>query len=759
MHKILLSLIVAVSAPSVLAQAPAPADGAVPAPAEPDVDDTPDDDDDDDYEIPEVIVPWQLGDIFKMGGSAHQITPEELEAARDTDPGSVVQDLPGVYVRHEDGYGLRPNIGLRGANSDRSKKVTLTEDGVLFAPAPYSAPAAYYFPMMQRVTGIEVLKGPAAIRFGPQTIGGAINFLSRDLPWTGNAGALDLSYGMFNTLKGHAHYGQTFDWGGFAIEGAHISSDGFKDLDGGEAGDTGFNKQEIAAKLRYQTDPDGDIYQRAEVKLVYSRELSFETYLGLTDADFAASPNRRYAASRLGRMELERVGTTFSYLLNNGDGLSLTAQAYVNAIERSWRKLDAFVDGPSLSEILASPDGGVRRVFYDVLTGSQDSASDAESLVVGTNKRNFVSAGLQAESTLEIPLSETIDTELVLGARLHYDQIRRDHTARNYAMRGGLLVDPSSVYQTSDNTGESLAVAAWLQWAFKLGSLTLRPGARFEHIDNSFTRRANSGTAAAEQLDGDQTVILGGLAVHWALSQEVAVIAGAHQGFSPVSPGQPDSVEPEKSLNAEAGVRLALPASNLQAEAIGFVNVYDNLSGECTFSAGCAPDQLDQQFNAGEALVGGVEFALYWAPEVLCGGGRLPIKLGYTFTHAEFSSAFNSDNPQWGAVEAGDLLPYVPQHQLSLDVGVDHRLFGANVSLAYVSEMRESASAGDPAPGEATDPSIYLDVTGSFNVTEWLTVYARAENLLFEETIVSRRPFGARPGKPFGVSGGLKLKL
>ena len=89
---------------------------------------------------------------------------------------TVLQQVPWISTRNEDGFGLRPNIGIRGANSDRSAKITLMEDGIPLAPAPYAAPAAYYFPMSTRVVGVEVFKGPAATRFGPHTIGGALIF-------------------------------------------------------------------------------------------------------------------------------------------------------------------------------------------------------------------------------------------------------------------------------------------------------------------------------------------------------------------------------------------------------------------------------------------------------------------------------------------------------------------------------------------------------------------------------------------------------
>ncbi|MFW6053620.1 MAG: TonB-dependent receptor plug domain-containing protein, partial [Persicimonas sp.] len=86
-----------------------------------------------------------------VGGVAHELDEEELERLEYDDPHDILLQVPGVYVRTEDGFGLRPNIGMRGANSERSKKVTLMEDGILFGPAPYSAPAAYYFPIVNRM--------------------------------------------------------------------------------------------------------------------------------------------------------------------------------------------------------------------------------------------------------------------------------------------------------------------------------------------------------------------------------------------------------------------------------------------------------------------------------------------------------------------------------------------------------------------------------------------------------------------------------
>ena len=76
----------------------------------------------------------------RTAGSAHVLRPRDLERMDYDNPETVVKQVPGVYARGEDGFGLRPNIGIRGIYPDRSKKVTLMEDGMLFGPRPIPRP-------------------------------------------------------------------------------------------------------------------------------------------------------------------------------------------------------------------------------------------------------------------------------------------------------------------------------------------------------------------------------------------------------------------------------------------------------------------------------------------------------------------------------------------------------------------------------------------------------------------------------------------
>ena len=166
----------------------------------------------------------------RTSGSVHQVDEEELERFEEDDVHQILARVPGVYARDEEGFGLRPNIGLCGASAERKAKVTLLEDGILVGPAPYAAPAAYFFPLTTRMTQVEVFMGPSAVGYGPQTIGGAVNMISRTTPREGSLAKIDLAYGSFNAMKGHMALGHRSGAFSSLLEGVHLRADGFKNL-------------------------------------------------------------------------------------------------------------------------------------------------------------------------------------------------------------------------------------------------------------------------------------------------------------------------------------------------------------------------------------------------------------------------------------------------------------------------------------------------------------------------------------------------
>ena len=719
-------------------------------------------------EPPETIV--VLGrpvNTARIGGSAHVVDTEALSDFEYDDVQRVLMKIPGVYVRDEDGFGLRPNIGLRGANSDRSSRVVLMEDDVLLGPAPYSAPAAYFTPLLTRMESIEVFKGPAAIRFGPYTVGGAINFWTADIP-DGHAGKADVAVGQFGYSKLHGRYG----WGGtnvgFVVEGVRLASNGFKELDGNESADTGFIKNEVMAKARLNSDSSARVYHRLDIKAGYADEGSNETYLGLTDEDFDANPVRRYRASQLARMNWERTQAQLSYSMSVDDDFKLKLVAYRHDFSRAWLKLNRFrnLEGTvagdvNVDRVLTEPTGRNLLLLRmargevgsaDIRRNEQDP--EANLLGIGTNDRSFVSQGIQLTTELTLGEYDFIN-RIRAGARLHYDEIKRRHDEAPYEMvvlgdgQPGSVVRVGDIEPTLTNDESALAIALYVQDEMTiLEDLIVTPGVRAEIISTTSDRRRDD-NPDQDELSNSDFILIPGVGVFYGVLDWLGIVAGVHRGFSPVAPGQVDAIEPETSWNYEAGLRYR--RNGTQAEVIGFFSDYSNLLLTCSFSGGC-PDGLNGvQFNAGDVSVYGLEASARHIEYF--GSLELGVDVAYTLTESRFQNAFTSGSPQFERVEVDDRLPYVPIHQLSATLGLGMPVLGAltslSVSYTFVDRMRNVASQGDVPDIQLTDAQHVVDATLQSELTEGARLYLRVDNLLNRQYIASRRPFGARPGKPF----------
>jgi Fe(3+) dicitrate transport protein len=648
------------------------------------------------------------------------------------------------------------------------------EDGVLFGPAPYSAPAAYYFPLMARMVSVEAFKGASAIRFGPQTIGGALDLRTRGVPDKGRLGAVDGSFGNTFYTKLHAYAGYGFDHGGFLAEGASISSTGFKELDGG--GDTGFSKQEFMLKGSVHSDPDAHVYHRLDAKLGYAREDSQETYLGLSDADFRADPLRRYRASALDGMDYWRSEGELFHTLGVGEHFELKTALYRHDFSRVWDRVDGLIDyrfgqAPALFDVLQNPEAYQQE--YDVLRGAVDSETAGTGVLAASNKRIFISEGVQTVGQYDF-VTGPVAHQLELGLRLHHDQIKRRHRAQGYEMevgrdeRGDLV--PGLLQLDSDNRDyaplaknkvSTIAVAAHLVYQVAYKGLTLSPGVRAEIIRATYTEQnAGAKHEIGHEIHAKNQTFLFALGALYELTSTVSLLAGVQQGMTPVAPDpSTKNDDPERATNYEAGVRFHDAYGS--ASAIGFLSDYDKVVAPCD-GENCGSG-TSETFASGKALVVGFEFGADYSlllPLRL----ELPLRAAYTYTHAEFREEFDTTYPIWGGadglVEAGDEMPYIPAHQWSAGSGILYReKMGVDVQLTFLDRMREEAGQGELATGKYTDRYALLDAALFYQVLARLRIYVKGDNLTNNQPIVARRPFGARPNRPLLVQVGFRWEL
>jgi Fe(3+) dicitrate transport protein len=710
-------------------------------------------------EIAEIVVERVMmtggrSGVDEIPGSATYISPRELARFSYNDVHRVLQRVPGIYVQEEDGYGLRPNIGMRGTGSERSSKITLMEDGVLMAPAPYAAPAAYYFPTVGRMQGVEVRKGSSQIKYGPYTTGGALNLISTQIP-SEFAGSLDLQAGEHGTRNLHAYAGHAFENVGFLVETYQAYTDGFKQLDTG--GDTGFEKQDYLAKLRLNTDADARVYQALTLKVGRTTELSDETYLGLTELDFDRTPYRRYAGSQEDLMDTEHLQLQARHFIRPAAGVDVTTTLYRTDFDRNWYKLDRVrpsADAASLSidDVLAEP--AANAAAYAILTG-QTSPND-NALEVKANNRSYYAQGVQSVVGLQLGAGR-VAHDLEVGLRYHEDAMDRFQWVDLYEMEEGTMVlGTRGTPGTESNRIESArALAAYAQYRLARGGLSVMPGLRYEHIT---LKREDYGKEDPERTGADLQVnentvdvLIPGVGVEYQFSEAWGTFVGIHKGFSP--PGSREGTKPEASVNYEVGGRYR--AGGLRAEGVFFFNDYSNLLGADLAASG--GQGTTDQFNGGQVDVVGLELSLDYDLARLAGTRlTLPLSLVYTYTDATFKNAFESEFEPWGTVRAGDALPYLPQHQLAAGLGLEGPRFGLHVNASYVGRMRTKAGQGDYVPAETIDAHFVLDVAGDVRVVRQAHLFARLQNVTDAVYAVARRPAGLRPGLPRTFSLGLR---
>lgn len=677
-------------------------------------------------------------------GSETSVGEEALERTEYDDIHKVLAHVAGVYVRDEEGYGLRPNIGMRGAAAERSAKVTLMEDGVLIAPAPYSAPAAYYFPLVTRMTRVDVIKGPAAIIYGPNTVGGAVNLIGAQMPAVGErAGYVDAALGSDLYGKLHARFGERHARWGVLGEYVKLRTDGFKQLDGD--GDTGFDKDDVSLWFRLTSPATARTYHQLDLKAGYAREMSDETYTGLTDADFAANPLRRYAGTALDQMNWDHVRLRADHRLELGTRRRFVTTAYRTWFHRAWGKVDAFVGQRNFLDVVAHSDLGANPIFYSLLTGALDSQAPEDELLRGTNDRTFLAQGIQTVYSAEEAWGPT-SHQLDAGVRLHHDDADRKRWEDGYLMMAGTLVRSQRPrLDVLDSLAETLALAVHAQDRVRWRRLEVTGGVRVEALHQTFHDFIRDEGDPTLVVTNDDVVVIPGGGVTIEATDELSVLAGVYRGYLPASPSAEVAPSPELSINYEAGARWR--SRHLSLDAIGFFSDYANLKATCTLSAGCTPQHEGEQFDGGKVRIWGVE--VQGSAEVPLGGGwRAPIDLAYTWTETRFDTAFRSNFGAWGEVVDGDEMPYLPAHQLAVSAAIATPRFELGTAIRWHGESRDIAGQGPIPALERAAPLLTVEVNGHLQLPAGFELYGTVDNLFDERVIVSRRPYGARPNSP-----------
>jgi Fe(3+) dicitrate transport protein len=677
-----------------------------------------------------------LRERASLPGSTFEISAQDLARLKPISVSDLFQHVPGIQVVSEDLFGLKVNISVRGLTPRRSARTLLLEDGMPIQPAPYSEPSAHYVPPFERIERIEILKGSGEILYGPQSLGGMINFITKPVPDRFVSQA-DLAIGTRDFLSGHLMLGAGNDRGGVALDLLNKRSDGIRD---GHA--TRFSDISLKASV-YLSES-----QTFTARFTHFVEDTALTEAGLDATRYAQNPYANPFAND--HFDLTRTALHLVHDAKWGQNSSLRTQIYsADTFRASYRQTDTSTD--TMTANPATGCEGAARTDYERYASRCGNKM---------RPRQFYFAGLETTLATSSQLwGHKLTT--IFGGRLHHeDADRRRYNGLTANARetsaGSVLRDRNLI--TTDAT--SLYALATLE----LDTFALSAGLRNERIDTTNTSVVANFAWRDLAASTQQNLTLPGLGVTWKPRASLEFFAGVHNGFAPPRPDRDvdplapaNQVRPEKSTNYEFGGRGFINRST-RIEATAFWIDFHELivAGPLL---GLPSGTL---VNAGKATHAGAEvFMRHEWSEAAIANFKPWLTLSLTHLH---KAQFGSNVGEGTGNVKGNRIPYAPLWMGDIAVGFDSTAgIGGTLSLHHVDEQfadarNTVAPSLDGTLGRIPAYSlINLGLTFQPRATRW-QVYFNIHNVL-NQRYLSTRTDGMFAGPPRQSLVGIRLGL
>ena len=657
--------------------------------------------------------------LQRIPGSGTLISSARLMNTKPLSGNEILRQIPGIHIQEEEGLGLRANISIRGLDPDRSRTVLMLEDGVPIALAPYSEPEMYYTPPIDRMSKIEVVKGSGSILFGPQTIGGVINYVTID-PRQAPEGRFIFQGGQNGLFIAQGQFAKKYEEAAVLLNVLRKQGDSIRSIF--------FNVTDILVKTTVSLSARSTV----GFKVNAYDEASNSTYVGLTQKGYDTDPNFNPVPDD--RLKIRRYSTSATHQYNFSSKASLKTTFYAYQTTRNWQRQDYHY----------SDDG--TEIIVENSTGNRN--------------RTFEVVGLEPRLKIDYSIAN-FRNELDAGVRVHSE---RAHEQRINGERG----DSNTGIIRDDEVRSGKAFSSFIQNSIFINEkLRLTPGIRLERFSYNRhilrTRVTNTeGVRVPTDVDirsGDDLFeLIPGFGISYVPNNSFTLFAGAFRGFAP--PRIKDAIaitadgtqaisillDAERSLNLEVGTRFETDGG-LSFETTLFLMDFSNQIIPTSESGGAVSDL--PKVNQGETEHKGIEGNIgYDFARLFDVNSSLTANLTFTHTNAKFSS----DRFINGVNVKGFRLPYAPENIFSLRFQyVGQRGFNLGLNGTFVSE--QFADNANTIEGSANGrigliPSYQIwDVTGQYQLrTLPMRVSFALKNIFNSKYIASRRPEGIKPG-------------
>jgi Fe(3+) dicitrate transport protein len=657
-------------------------------------------------------------------GSAFVIDKTTLDRQGPLSNKDALRTVPGIHIVDEDVLGRRINIGIRGLDPRRSTRTQLLEDGAPIQLAPYGDPSNHYLPSSKRVDHIEVLKGSGQIMYGPQTVGGAINFVSAPIPeeFAGSISAAGGNNGYYDT---HLRMGGTIDNVGLSLDYIRQEADGNRSGQHQEVDDLAL-KSLIKFNDRH----------RLMLKGTLTHEDADMGEAGITSAMYRNNPRTNFL--RNDTFEVRRYSGQALYEFDVSDTMQFSTNIYGNHMFR---------------ESVRQANDSSRLNNCDPLKADRTDFNDAPLCGNEQRPRTYNVFGIEPKLVF-MHNAFGVKSETTTGIRGHFEWADRERYVGNSGPRDLTQgkINNRNDDRHQDNSLNTQALSFFAQNRFFLGDFTVTPGIRIEHYEQE---NINHKDNRSEEYS--RTEALPGIGATYNGIDNVTLFAGIHRGFAPAriddvldpESGVLRQVNPEMSLNYEAGVRTS-PIPGITAELTYFrIDFEDQIVNQIEVDE-------DLWVNAGESVHQGMETAFRLDSDKLFGTEyNYYLTTSYTYTDAYFDS-----NVPSAAIVKGNRLAYTPEHLINANIGVetpwglDLRFGVQGVSEQFgdiENTVDESANGQEGIiPGFTT-----YNVSANYQVIKDVNIFMNGYNLSNKKYIASRID-GIQPGQGFQMMGGVK---
>lgn len=695
-------------------------------------------------EMPQITVIASKDRVFsRVPGSVTYIDAKEIKTVNPLSGNEVLRRSPGVHVVDEEGVGMRANIGIRGLDPDRSRSILVLEDGVPVALSPYGEPELYYTPVMDRMSGVEILKGSGQVLFGPQTIGGVVNYITANPPQE-EEGSVYVQGGQGGFFSGMVNYGNTFGNTGIQANLLKKRAD--------NVGPTEFDITDFNTKFLFNLNPKSEL----GLKLGVYNETSNSTYIGINQVMFdrGGEDFTRMAPDDL--LEVRRYSMSFSHKYRFNKNVRLNTIAYGYTTTRNWNRQDFTINNTN------TPPAN----WTGVVWGDREVPGGAVFMRNSTGNRNrqFEVAGIEPRLEIDHKLFNT-KNELIVGTRYLYERAFEQRVNGTQAgVKSGNLVE--------DEVRTGYAISAYAQNKIEISrKADLNIGVRFENFDyeRDIRRRNFAGLGIRDTVLVAGNVIneiIPGIGFNVRPSTIVNIFGGVHRGYAPprtkdaiTAVGDVLDLEAERSVNYEFGLRTE-PTRWLFFEATGFIMDFSNQIIPVAESAGGVGFGV---VNGGATLHRGVESAMVFDISNLFGMSR--IKVTYDLNATILRSTFSADRFINDVNVNGNRTPYSPEWFINSAItvqtnsGFGLRLAGNFVGNQYADELNTINPSVDGRIGMIPSYKVF-DAVFSYDVSQWNSRFNFSiKNLTDERFITSRRPQGIRVGIPRFITAGYEFRF